>query len=67
MQIHKGMDCVLSDIKKMQNQVLEGAVEGQTDMEEVHFGCEGSYWALMPEEKTGFRNNGSSRDLMFRR
>ena len=38
-------------LMKRINQELEGAVKGQGDMEEVHYGGEGSHWFVVPIKK----------------
>ena len=35
----------------MQTLELEGAVKGQRDMEDVHYGGEGPHWAVVPMKK----------------
>ena len=46
--------------KKMQNQELEeGAVKGQRDMEEVHYGGEGPHWAIVAMKKK-FQKDGTT-------
>ena len=48
---NRWMDCVLSDMTKMQDQELEVAVKGQRDIDEVHYGGEGPHWATVPLKK----------------
>ena len=45
------MNCVLSDMKKMQIQELEKAFKGQRDMKKIHYRGEGPHWAVVPIKK----------------